>query len=426
MLLVQFPEEYFGDPMYLIQEGDAVERAYPLSERRFAREDGVVIELQPDGAQGKLALRVDGLVLPGTSRYQEHQVTFAAGDITLSGTLIVPASPGPHPAAVVAHGAAGGQRDFCRLFAQAPLDAGVAVLIYDKQGHGRSAGEAEPTIFDQANALSAALDVLARTPGLDPGRLGLLGFSNGMWAVPMVAARRPDVAFIAGVGSPGVTMAESEVHRRTKVLRDAGVGTETLAAVAAAWRCLFGMAASAQASPQLTSRLEDLLQQLASAPDLHRYVTPSSRAPTRCSRPYRRSCRRPTWWPWLPANHIPNSPTIPPMTTVGLAARCSCSTAARTPASRPPPRPSESPEALRESGGPEPTIHVYPNLEHQLNVVAAGPAGIAAEEASYLFHDFRYGPGVRTDLTTWLRCTLRSGTGNRASQRDQAVPGHTA
>jgi pimeloyl-ACP methyl ester carboxylesterase len=144
--------------------------------------------------------------------------------------LIMPTGDGAHPAVVVADGTAGGQRDFCRLSAQAPLDAGVAVLIYDKQGHGRSAGKADPAIFDQANALSAALDALASTPGIDSGRVGLLGFSNGMWAVRMAAARRPDVAFVAGVGSPGVTLAESEVHRRTKVLRDAGVGAETLAA----------------------------------------------------------------------------------------------------------------------------------------------------------------------------------------------------
>ena len=75
------------------------------------------------------------------------------------------------------------------------------------------------------------MQVLADLPDVDPSRVGLAGFSNGMWSVPMVAARRP-TAFVVGAGSPGVSMAESEVHRRTKVLRDVGVGEPTLAAVA--------------------------------------------------------------------------------------------------------------------------------------------------------------------------------------------------
>jgi pimeloyl-ACP methyl ester carboxylesterase len=416
VLLAQFPEEYFGDPMYLIGDGDVVERAYPLSERRFARQDGLEIELQADGERGPLALRLGTLTLPRTDRYREQEVTFAAGDITLSGTLIVPAGPGPHPAAVVAHGAAGGQRDFCRLFAQAPLDAGVAVLIYDKQGHGRSAGAAEPTIFDQANALSAALDLLASTPGLDPGRLGLLGFSNGMWAVPIAAARRPNVAFVAGVGSPGVTMAESEVHRRTKVLRDAGVGAETLAAVAAAWRCLFGIAATAQASPQLTSHLEALLKQLSAAPDLHRYETPEFArtnpmlAPSPPSGPAADLVAMVSGEPHPELAYDPADDyrrlRCPVFLQYGSQ---DTSVPAATSAER-------IADALRESGGPGATIHVYPNLEHQLNVVPAAPAGIAAEEASYLFHDFRFGAGVMTDLTSWLRRTLASGSRQQGQQ----------
>jgi hypothetical protein len=34
-----------------------------------------------------------------------------------------------------------------------------------------------------------------------------------------------------------------------------------------------------------------------------------------------------------------------------------------------------------------------------------GVTGITPEEASYLFHRFRYGPGVRAELTRWLRGT---------------------
>lgn len=46
--------------MCLIQEGDVVVRAYPLSERSLVREDGKVIELLAGSAQERPALRLGG------------------------------------------------------------------------------------------------------------------------------------------------------------------------------------------------------------------------------------------------------------------------------------------------------------------------------------------------------------------------------
>jgi dienelactone hydrolase len=271
--------------MCLAAEGDTVTRAYPVGSKQLVREDGTRIELAGDPGQRRILLRTEAhgaAVLPRSDRHVEREVSFAAGGVTLSGTLIVPAGPGSHPAAVVVHGAAGGQRDLCRLLAEPLLEAGVAALIYDKRGHGRSGGRAEPTIFDQACAVRAGLDALARTPGIDPARIGLLGFSNGMWAVPMAAARPALVSFVVGVGSPGVTMADSEVHRRTTVLRDAGVGEQACDAVAAAWRRIFPIAACSTAPGTSASR---------------RPSRPSA-SPRRCGprvRPGRRSTSTPAW-----------------------------------------------------------------------------------------------------------------------------------
>ena len=275
VLLTQFPEEDFGEPMCLLQTGDEVMRAYPLDERSLVREDGTTIELLLDPADGRPALRIGGDILSRTGRFHESPVSFPVGDATLAGTLITPAGPGPHPAAVFVHGAAGGQRDMNRLFADALLEAGVAVLLYDKRGHGRSTGATDPTIFDQADAAAAALDLLRGMATIDSRRVGLLGFSNGMWAVPMAAAADPDVTFVAGIGSPGVSMAESEVHRRTKLLRSAGVGAETVTAVAETWRCLFDLAADGKASPESVERLTTLLATVRSAPDVHAYQEPA-------------------------------------------------------------------------------------------------------------------------------------------------------
>jgi pimeloyl-ACP methyl ester carboxylesterase len=408
-LLTQFPEGYFGEPMCLVQEGDAVARAYLVGPRRLVREDGEPIDLLTGDALARPALRVggqEGQVLPRTGRYQEQGVTFRAGEVSMAGTVIIPSGPGPHPAAVIVHGAAGGQRDFGRLLADAVLDAGVAVLIYDKRGHGQSGGTADPTIFDQARAVSAAMDVLAGLDGIDPRRLGITGFSNGMWAAPMVAARRRDVAFVTGVGAPGVSMAESEVHRRTKLLREAGAGPATLAAVADAWRLLFGMAAAGEASPAATDRLAGLQAEISRAADLRGYEPPDY------------------------ARQVPMlSPLPPPVPAAELAAmvsgepdpelgydpaddyrklRCPVflqygSEDTSVPAASSAQRVTA---AMRESGDPRSAVRVYPRLEHMLNVIPDGVTGLAPEEAMYLFHDFRFGPGVKADLTAWLRGAL--------------------
>ena len=65
--------------------------------------------------------------------------------------------------------------------------------------------------------------------------------------------------------------------------------------------------------------------------------------------------------------------------------------------------------ALQESGDPRSDIRVYPNLEHMLNVIPTGVTGLSAEEVMYSFHGFRFGPGVKADLTTWLSNLIGSG-----------------
>jgi uncharacterized protein len=231
LLLTQFPEASLGEPMVLVAEDLSVTRAYLLGQDKLMLETGLEFQLTSGGGAFRMRDAATGTVMVSSPRLRERQVTFPAGQAVLSGTIITPAAGGPHPAAVVVHGSAPGQRDFSRLQAGPLLDAGVAVLIYDKQGHGRSGGQSPVTIFDQAEAARAGIALLRSQTDIQAGLVGLAGQSNGMWAVPIAAAADRDVAFIAGIGAPGVSMAESEVHRRTTVLRDAGISE-----AAAGWR----------------------------------------------------------------------------------------------------------------------------------------------------------------------------------------------
>ncbi|QNN53658.1 hypothetical protein [Nocardioides mesophilus] len=55
---------------------------------------------------------------------------------------------------------------------------------------------------------------------------------------------------------------------------------------------------------------------------------------------------------------------------------------------------------------PHADIHVYPGLEHLLNVVPTVPPGEDVESVMYSYRDFRFGAGVRTDLTAWAQQAL--------------------
>lgn len=402
LLLTQVAEASFGEPMVFLADGDRVVRAYPTATNRLLGEDGTIVDLAPGGLRVTNDESVAELIR--SPRYTERQVTFTARGSRLTGTVIVPGAVGPHPAAVLVHGAAGGQRDFCRLFAQPLLDAGVAVLIYDKPGHGQSEGSGDPSTFEQADAASAGMDLLASLPQIDPHRIGLAGFSNGMWAVPMVAARRP-VAFIVGVGSPGVSMAESEVHRRTKVLLDAGVGPDTAAAAGEAWACVFGVVGSGAATDEVTQRLDRALSELAAATDLSAYEIPD----------YVRE--NPMLSPIPPligtdAVIAMVSGDPDPQVTHDPAAdyarvRCPVLLQYGAQDTNVPVAASvrEIEKALEYAGVPA-VIRVYPGLEHMLNLLPDDITGLTPEAAMYGFHHFRYGEDVWQDLTHWLRQTI--------------------
>lgn len=389
ILLTHVPEAFFGEPMVLFQREDRVVRVHHVEADRHVTADGAEIVVGQD------SLTVDGQVCHRSAAHVEREVEFQAGQDTLRGSVIVPAGQGPFPAAVLLHGAAGGQRDFCRFQAGPILDAGVAVLIYDKAGHGLSGGK-HPTIFEQAVAAEAGMRLLAAQPDIDPDRVGIAGFSNGMWAAPMAAARG-NPAFMVGVGSPGVSMAESEVHRRIKVLREAGVGPDSVAAAGEGWRAIFAIAADGPSEERLEA-LSRALSTLTSATDLDRYDVPAF------------------------VKQQPMLSPIPPLTSVNDIvemlgderdpelgydpatdyAKLTCPIFLQYGAEDT----SVPVAASVERVGAYATVRVYPGVEHMLNLLPAERPGMSAEEVMYQFHDFRFAPGVWAELTAWLRSVV--------------------
>ena len=164
--------------------------------------------------------RVLDYPLPGFS-FAEASVP--AGADTLSGTLLVPEGAGPHPAAVLVAGR-GGYRTRGDMGEWAALLArnGIAALVYDQRGVGRSTGRPEATGETRVENVDAALDWLRAQDGIDGARVGVLSYSAGGWVTPLAIQDRDDVAFWVSLAGPAEGLAAQQGHTTTQLMRASG------------------------------------------------------------------------------------------------------------------------------------------------------------------------------------------------------------
>lgn len=115
-------------------------------------------------------------------------------DVTLTGTLALPRAPSPAPAVVLMHGCSGISPTH-HAWARTLRDWGYATLVLDSFGARgiRATCEAGGLTSEQrVEDAFAALQTLARHPGIDASRVALIGFSHGGGTV--LAAAAPSVA----------------------------------------------------------------------------------------------------------------------------------------------------------------------------------------------------------------------------------------
>jgi pimeloyl-ACP methyl ester carboxylesterase len=151
---------------------------------------------------------------------REVEVGFQGPDgAVLSGTLILPPSPGRYPAIVMHFGS---NRWTRATFDGSDLafwtENGIAVLTYDKRGVGKSQGICcpwkDPGYFPLLGGDVASAVRLAGThPEIDQNGVGAWGFSQGGWVVPAAAAALGDrLAFVIIGSGPTVTLGEELLY----------------------------------------------------------------------------------------------------------------------------------------------------------------------------------------------------------------------
>ena len=149
-----------------------------------------------------------------TSAFTTENINFNSKGISLAGTIFMPKQC--YAAVVMVHGS--GQES--RMVATASLLAlnGIAVLTYDKRGVGKSDGlyvgpEVGTNNIDSANLQLLASDASAAVNTLQARLaiktpLGLLGFSQAGWVIPLAAKANPKVGFMVIFSGPLLTTLE--------------------------------------------------------------------------------------------------------------------------------------------------------------------------------------------------------------------------
>ena len=173
-----------------------------------------------DGSGTFHLIRVGDRQLP----YSGSDVVFRNGDVTLSGSLYIPRGGGLYPAIVMLQGSGpetrwGANRFWADYFGR----RGIAALIYDKRGSGKSTGDWKTADFNAlAGDALAAVDFLQLQAGIDPKKIGIHGHSQGASIAPLIASKSKSVAFVLADAANGVPMWQSEFFSQESYVRELG------------------------------------------------------------------------------------------------------------------------------------------------------------------------------------------------------------
>jgi pimeloyl-ACP methyl ester carboxylesterase len=158
--------------------------------------------------------------------FETEGVTFVSHDTRLSGTIVFPNTEEIHSAVVFVHGSGKQARNL--HWAERFAGEGIAALVYDKRGAGKSGGvyEANRSVSGQnikllADDALAALTVLTEHPKTKNVPHGLTGISQAGWIVPVAAEKvkgTSTVDYLALWSGPVCKVSEEDIY--SKYTRD--------------------------------------------------------------------------------------------------------------------------------------------------------------------------------------------------------------
>jgi dipeptidyl aminopeptidase/acylaminoacyl peptidase len=226
------------------------------------RSDSLTGVLREGASDGRFAY---ARALAARPAFQEQDITFPNGAVTLAGSLLLPATGGGDslPAVVFLHGSGPEGRWASRYLATQLATHGIAALIFDKRGVGGSTGDwRRATPDDLVGDGVAAVARLLDEPRIGRGRVGIHGHSQGGTLAPWVAARAPAVAFVIASAAAGLPLDSVEIF---SILNSVYPAAATAADSARAREYVSELVAAAYHA-RARGRLDSLVTQLRDRP----------------------------------------------------------------------------------------------------------------------------------------------------------------
>ncbi len=373
---------------------------YPLSETRFLSEasfnnlfpmDPQITFIKEESKVKGLAIKQagkPGKILPRVNLYSKKEVTFANGEITLSGNLMIPIGKGPHAAVVLVHGSGPGNRHQLVIPAHFFLHQGLAVLTYDKRGCGTSSGDWRRADFAElASDALAGVKFLKNHKSINPQKIGLYGISQGGWIVPLAASLSRDVSFIIPHSGPGVSPGEQELYRMKNWLTSYGIAKAEVSEIINAFELLFNFIRSGKGGEKLDAAVNNLRKN----PVLARMAPPLVHEMRQWEDLYKKQpIGDPGWFLHLNFDFDPlpvyRKVSCPVLAIFG---KFDSSIPVEESAAR-------IEKALKDGGNQDYTIKVFPNAGHGIiEMKGSGPMDFVSP--------LRIFPGFFETITNWLK-----------------------
>lgn len=164
---------------------------------------------------GLLLIALPEMVLSQSTDFTIQDVKFESQGVTLAGSILEPKEP--LAAVIIVHGSDPVKREM--EFAKRLAKEGIAVLTYDKRGVGESGGVyVGPSVgtnnIDTTNLNLLAHDVNEAVKTFHPYLkdkkipIGLVGFSQAGWIIPIAASKNPQIEFMVLFSGPTITTLE--------------------------------------------------------------------------------------------------------------------------------------------------------------------------------------------------------------------------
>jgi len=162
-----------------------------------------------------LLIALPEMVFSQSADFTIQDVKFESQSITLAGSILQPKNS--FAAVVIVHGSDPVKREM--EFAKRLAKEGIAVFTYDKRGVGESGGVyVGPSVgtnnIDTANLTLLAQDANAAAETFQTYLkdkkipIGLVGFSQAGWIIPIAASKNPQIEFMVLFSGPTITTLE--------------------------------------------------------------------------------------------------------------------------------------------------------------------------------------------------------------------------